>query len=190
MKKRRAFIAAIITACFAILLVLLLVWNGIIQLNNPSVKQYPVRGVDVSSYQGNIDWAVLSSQDISFAFIKATEGSAFVDPYFEYNYEQAQKTNLRIGAYHFFSYDSPGETQAANFMRTVEKTGNMLPPVIDIEFYGDKEKNIPEQSVVREQLNVFIELLESNYGMKPIIYATENHILYILTVHMTIVISG
>ena len=56
-----------------------LVWNGIIIFNESAAKKYPVIGVDVSSYQGEIDWEILSSQNISFAFIKATEGSSFVD---------------------------------------------------------------------------------------------------------------
>jgi len=160
--------------------VLLLIWNGFFLLNNPSQQQYPVRGVDVSSYQGNIDWETLSSQGISFVFIKATEGSTFVDPNFDYNYRQAQKTNLRVGAYHFISYDSSGEAQANNFIQNVEKCANMLPPVIDIEFYGDKEKNMPEQSAVRKQLSILVEMLESNYGMIPIIYATKkSYSLYI-----------
>ncbi len=49
----------------------------------------------------------------------------------------------------------------------------MLPPVIDIEFYGDKEKNMPPQSDVRGQLDVLIHALESHYELKPIIYATN-----------------
>ena len=70
-----------IACAFGILLVggligFVLVWNGIIQLNHPSQESYPVRGVDVSSYQGEIDWQVLSRQGIQFAFIKATEGSS------------------------------------------------------------------------------------------------------------------
>ena len=137
------------------------------------MTEYPVRGVDVSSYQGEIDWKTLSSQNLSFAFIKATEGSSLVDPCFDYNYEQAQKTDLRIGAYHFFSYDSSGEDQAENFISTVSKIDNMLPPVIDLEFYGDKEKNPPEQKAVREQLDRMLKKLEDHYGQKPIIYATE-----------------
>lgn len=85
-----------------------LVWNGVIILNESAAKKYPVTGVDVSSYQGEIDWEILSSQNISFAFIKATEGSSFVDEHFAYNYAEARKTDLAVGAYHFFSYDSPG----------------------------------------------------------------------------------
>jgi lysozyme len=178
-KNKRIVIGAIATG-LTFVFALLLIWNGIIHLNNPSEKQYPVRGVDVSAYQGDIDWETLSSQGVSFVFIKATEGSTFVDPNFDYNYKQAQKTNQRVGAYHFFSYDSSGETQANNFIQTVEKCESMLPPVIDIEFYGDKEKNIPEQSAVRKQLSILIEMLESKYGMKPIIYATEkSYSLYI-----------
>ena len=63
-------------------------YNGVILLNNPSEKEYPVRGVDVSSYQ------------------KATEGSGRIDKYFKNNFNSALKTNLTVGAYHFFSFDS------------------------------------------------------------------------------------
>lgn len=77
--------------------------------------------MDVSSWQGEIDWPTLAGQGLSFAFIKATEGSGFTDPRFSYNWEQARKTALRVGAYHFFSYDSPGETQADNFIAAVPR---------------------------------------------------------------------
>lgn len=48
----------------------------------------------------------------------------------------------------------------------------MLPPVIDLEFYGDKEKNPPERKAVARELAFFIEKIEAHYGMKPVIYAT------------------
>lgn len=164
----------IITFLFVLCGVLFsLLWNGVILLNHPSLSEYPVRGVDVSSYQGKIDWNTLASQNISFAFIKATEGSSSVDPCFYYNYEQAQHTNLRIGAYHFFSYDSSGDAQADHFIATVEKIDGMLPPVVDLEFYAEKEKNPPEQKSVRTQLNAMLNKLEEYYGMKPILYATQ-----------------
>lgn len=150
-----------------------LTYKGIIILNNPSTDKYPVRGVDVSSYQGEIDWNKLSHNHIQFAFIKATEGSTFVDDRFSYNLSAALKTNLRIGAYHFFSYDSSGKTQAENFISNVPIIKNMLPPVIDVEFYGDKEKNPPDKVSVQKELNVLINTLQDHYGVKPIIYATE-----------------
>lgn len=174
-KKRALRVLCIVFGCLLVIgsVLFCLVWNGIILLNNPSTDTYPVRGVDVSSYQGDIDWETLSSQGISFAFIKATEGSGFVDERFAYNYSRAQKAGLRVGAYHFFSYDSPGETQAERFIRTVPVAENMLPPVIDIEFYGDKEQNPPGKEETTEQLTILIDRLEAHYGKKPILYATE-----------------
>lgn len=150
-----------------------LVWNGVIILNGFSADKYSVKGIDVSSYQGEIDWEILSKQNILFAFIKATEGSSYVDEKFFYNYAQAQKTGLAVGAYHFFSYDSEGKTQAENFINTVKPYEGMLPPVIDLEFYGDYEKNPPNRETVGEQLQIMLRVLEDHYQQKPIIYATE-----------------
>ncbi len=170
-------ITGILITCAALAVLALtafaLVFHGVILLNNPSRTRYPVRGVDVSSYQGEIDWQVLSGQGISFAFIKATEGSSHVDPCFAENYRQAAETSLRIGAYHFFSFDSPGKTQADNFIAQVKPVDNMLPPVVDVEFYGNKELDPPEPEAVRAQLDVFLQELEAYYGMKPILYSTE-----------------
>ncbi len=184
---------ALISASAVLSLVLLapilafLVYRGVIPLNNPSRSLYPVRGVDVSTYQGVIDWEALADQRIDFAFIKATEGSSFVDPKFHTNYENAQKTELRIGAYHFFSFDSAGKTQAENFINNVEKIDNMLPPVIDLEFYGDKAKDPPKAEDVKRELDVLIEMLTEHYGMKPIIYATaESYDLYLANDYLDI----
>jgi len=176
MKSKKKWIAAgAVLSAFLLAATILfaLVRSGTILPNNPSKDQYPVRGVDVSRYQGQIDWDTLASSGISFAFIKATEGSSHVDPCFRYNYEEARKTGLRTGAYHFFSYDSEGRTQAEHYIAVVEKADDMLPPVIDLEFYGDKEQNPPKQDQVRKELTVMLDRLEEHYSMKPIIYATE-----------------
>lgn len=173
-KRWLVILSAFAGACLlAGLTLFLLVWNGVLLLNSPSRETYPVRGVDVSSYQGEIDWPVLAGQDIQFAFIKATEGSRFVDNYFSYNFAQAQESGLRVGAYHFFSYDSPGETQAENFIRTVPVVQGALPPVVDVEFYGGNEKHPPEKEPVERELSVMLEKLEKQYGQRPILYATE-----------------
>ena len=151
-----------------------LVYNGVILLNRPSKAAYPVRGVDVSSYQGDIDWAVLSAQGVDFAFIKATEGSGMVDPCFAYNFSEAQQCGIAVGAYHFFSFDSAGRTQAENYIEAVEPFAGMLPPVIDLEFYGDKAWNPPEREAVERELGAMLSALEAYYGLKPVIYATES----------------
>jgi len=172
-KDKIIIISAVAFACVCMGIVAVLIFNGVILLNNPPRNRYSIRGVDVSSYQGEIDWHTLSNQDISFAFIKATEGSSFVDSRFDYNFSEAQKQDIAVGAYHFFSYDSQGETQADNFIKNVTAFEGMLPPVIDLEFYGDKEKNPPSKEAVIPQLKAMIKRLKSHYGLNPIIYATE-----------------
>ncbi len=171
--KKKIIVSVIIFAICVVAVFALLIYKGTMLLNNPSRNDYPVRGIDVSSYQGEIDWRVIAAQGIDFAFIKATEGSSYVDPNFAANLSGAEKTDLRVGAYHFFSYDSGGETQADNFISVVPKTDGMLPPVVDFEFYGDKESNLPEKTSVQKELQILLDRLEEQYGLKPIIYATE-----------------
>ena len=145
---------------------------GIIHINNPEHK---VKGVDVSSYQGDIDWDVLSSQGIDFAYIKATEGSSTVDRCFEANWNNASKTSLRIGAYHFFSFESSGENQAKLFTSTVEAVPNMLPPVIDVEFYGRfHSADDIDVEAIKKELRSMIDILTEHYGVKPIIYVSSD----------------
>ena len=147
---------------------------GIIHINHPELKGYKVKGVDVSSYQGDIDWDVLSSQGIEFAYIKATEGSKTVDRCFEANWKGASDTSLRIGAYHFFSFESSGENQAKLFTNTVEAVPNMLPPVIDVEFYGRFHSGDDiDVDAVKKELRSMVDILTDHYGVKPIIYVSS-----------------
>ena len=128
-------------------------------------------GVDVSSYQAEIDMNVLKEQNIEFIYIKATEGSNTQDERFAENWNNAKKAGLLSGAYHFFSYDSEGRTQAENYINTVgpDMEGRLL-PVVDVEYYGDKEQNPPEKDDVIRELRIYLEIIEEEYGIKPLIY--------------------
>jgi len=171
-RKSKIILLTAITVFLIGIVVASLVFFGVIHLNNPDSDDYPVVGVDLSSYQGDVDWSVLSRQDIRFAFIKATEGSSFVDPKFNQNWTSAAETELRIGAYHFFSFESSGEKQAELFCNTVNIVDNMLPPVIDVEYYGcfRSEKDI-DVAAIKKELRTLVTILNDAYGMKPIIYA-------------------
>ena len=145
---------------------------GILRPNQLVANRYPVRGVDVSEYQGMIDWKQLSA-GLDFAFIKATEGSSHQDPTFSANFPGAAEAGLLIGAYHFFSFESPGETQAENFVRTVGDLNGRLPPVVDVELYGRFKQEPPSIEDVRARLDPLLAALEARYGSKPILYATQ-----------------
>lgn len=103
-----------------------------------------------------------------------------MDKCYASNREQALKTSLRIGFYHFFSYDSTGDSQAKHFINTVDKYAEMLPPVVDVEFYGNYFNSPKEKDDVIPELQSMLEILEAHYGVKPIIYATgKSYNLYI-----------
>lgn len=163
----------VILAAVAVAALALLRWRGLIlRSHEANPEQWEVFGVDVSAYQGEVDWPVLAEQGVEFAFIKATEGSTLQDRQFRSNWEGAQAAGIRTGAYHFLSYDSPGETQAENFIEQVPVTQGALPPVVDIEFYGSYLEDPPEKEHVHSILDPLLERLEEHYGVKPILYVT------------------
>ncbi len=181
MKKRRIAYKRIFGTLLLLCLLAAGIWGGVtahrvytgdLKLNIPDPERYPVNGVDVSRYQGNIDWDVIASQDITFAFIKATEGSSYQDPCFVYNWQASQESGIYVGAYHFFSFESSGETQAQNFIDTVGVLEHDLPPVVDLEFYGDYNETPLSKEETREILDDLLDTLEAHYGVKPIIYTT------------------
>lgn len=169
--KKLVLSAAALLLAMAVLVALLFYFK-VIKLNTPSREEYPVWGVDVSEYQGDIDWQLLQTQGVQFAFVKATEGSSYVDPCFATNWAALQETNILFGAYHFFSFDSPAATQAASFVKTVDNCVDMIVPVIDVELYGRHKANPPDADAVRGELAQFVETIRAHYGCYPILYAT------------------
>ena len=174
MKKKKIKRRWIPVAMIVLLLGIIAIWFFIYrdELATQLASGYEVQGVDVSHYQGDIDWEILAGEDIDFAFIKATEGSGHVDTGFYENWEGADATDLKIGAYHFFSFDSPAETQAKLYIETVGDLSGNLIPVVDIEFYGDKFSNPPEEEELVAELKSMLALLEEEYGVKPMVYTT------------------
>lgn len=126
-------------------------------------------GVDVSHHQDRIDWgAVIQGQALSFAFVKATEGSDFTDSLFCYNWEALAQQGLKRGAYHFFRGYGCGLEQAIHFLRTVEMANGDLPPVLDLETLD----GTVEQAVVEEAL-IWMQTVEGVLGIRPILYTNQ-----------------
>lgn len=145
--------------------------HGYVRLNYPSRSQFPVRGIDVSRHQGEIDWpTAVRSGDLQFAYIKASEGRDRVDPRFEDNWRHARGLLAR-GAYHFFTFCSPGDEQAANFLKVLPSDSE-LPAAVDVEFAGNCQSWESLLEVGRE-LRTFIDLVEDATGRKPTLYVTK-----------------
>ena len=132
---------------------------------------YEIRGIDISHYQGNIDWeelqhAMIEKCPIRFVMIKATEGSSRLDPNFNDNFRQAREYGFIRGAYHFWSNRSTARDQANFFLKKVHLQEGDLPPVLDV---GHKPDDMSVEDFRREILT-WLHVVEDKYHVKPIIY--------------------
>ena len=133
---------------------------------------YDVHGIDISHYQGDIDWlelmqSRLTDYPIEFVFMKATEGGDHGDDTFARNFSEAGKHGFIRGAYHFFSPKTDPLKQADFFIRTVQLAPGDLPPVLDVEVTGKKTKKELQQNIKR-----WLDRVEAHYGVKPILYTS------------------
>ncbi len=129
------------------------------------------RGIDISHYQGNINWQNVAYDDhASYVYIKATESSSLVDKMYSHNVRGARAAGIPVGTYHFFSPSTSATTQLLNLTSTMPDLRNQdLVPMIDVETRG--KCSIGE---FRERLRQFLVGVERKYGVKPIIYTGTN----------------
>ena len=105
--------------------------------NSPEIRDLVYDGIDVSSYQEDIDWsATASDKNIKFVYVKATEGTSYKSRHYQYNIENARKHGLRVGSYHFYRPNIPVIKQFQNFTSIVKLDEQDLVPLIDIETKG------------------------------------------------------
>ena len=168
MTKRKK-ILSVILALLVVGLVFLFLKSAVM-----SAKKYPIKGIDVSHYQEDINWQEVEKQDISFAYIKATEGSSFVDEKLDDNFNGVTSTDIYYGFYHFLSFESTPAEQMKNFTEATANYGMKLIPVIDVEWYGDLKSNPPTKDFVLQQVREMSSLMENEYGCKPIVYTTQS----------------
>ena len=132
---------------------------------------YRVHGIDISHYQGEINWKMLARTrqgqfPVHFVFMKATEGGDYPDDRFVANFDSARAHGFVRGAYHFYNPKTDANKQADFFISSVKLEPGDLPPVLDIEKKGKDIKKL------QADLKVWLRRVEAHYGVKPIIYAS------------------
>ncbi|MBZ0164296.1 MAG: glycoside hydrolase family 25 protein [Notoacmeibacter sp.] len=138
-------------------------------------QHHAVHGVDVSRWQGEIDWPKLRRHGANFAYIKATDGIDHIDPMFRKNWNAAHDAGIRRGAYHFFYWCRTAAEQAEWFIANVPKEKGALPPVLDVEWNHQSNcKWRPSRAEILEKMQVFLDRLERHYGQRPIIYTAPD----------------
>ncbi len=137
-----------------------------------SAQGFPIHGIDVSRWQGEIDWAAVRAARTQFVFIKATEGGDHLDPKFRENWANARAAGIPRAAYHFVYWCRSAEEQAAWFRANVPADPDALPPVLDVEWNGHSRtcpKTLP-RAVAQEKVRVLLRAMEEHTGKRPIIY--------------------
>lgn len=132
---------------------------------------FSVHGIDISHYQGEIDWKELSKSQfgkfpIKFIFMKASEGGDHGDEVFKENFDSAKIYGFMRGAYHFYNPNTDPLKQADFYINSVTLEKGDLPPVLDIEKKGD------DLALLQRNLKLWLSKIEKHYGVKPIIYAS------------------
>lgn len=167
-------ISGIIAIAYAIALYLFFIRPYLYRWNTEDIYFYrpAVHGIDISHYQGEIDWVKLGDDrykgnPLHFIIMKATEGSDMLDDNFQQNFANARENGFIRGAYHFFSPLSPAYKQADFYIKNVKLEAHDLPPVLDVErrgSYGDDS--------LRIEVKNWLRIIETHYGVRPIIYAS------------------
>ena len=125
-------------------------------------------GIDISSHQGFIDWAKVSSdKNIRFVYIKATEGATYRSPHYAHNLTQAHRHGLLVGSYHYLSPTSSIDEQFDNFSKFALPRIQDLVPMLDVETRGEWSR-----SQLIDSVEKFCHLTERLYGVQPMIYST------------------
>lgn len=133
--------------------------------------EYRVHGIDVSHYQGSINWNALQKTregkyPIEFVFVKSTEGGDYLDDKFHENFDSARVHGFMRGAYHFYNPKTDASKQADFFIEQVKLLSGDLPPVLDIE------RSIKDKRKLQNDIKIWLNRVENYYGVKPIIYAS------------------
>ena len=140
----------------------------------PAPTDYAIQGIDVSKYQGDVDWNAVAGSGVRFAYIKATEGGDYLDEKFRQNWELSRASGIARGAYHFAYWCRSAQEQAAWFLANVPNDPSAMPPVLDVE-WNPQSRTCPRK-LPREQalamMKTILSAMEQAYGKRPVIYTS------------------
>jgi lysozyme len=131
-----------------------------------SLSENSAIGIDVSHYQGKINWDDIKQSNIQFAYIKATDGITYLDPNHKLNVTNITESGLFHGSYHFYEPNYDAEKQARHFLKHVKFGPESLRPVLDVEISKGQDKLSIKNGVHR-----WLTLVEQESGCKPMLYS-------------------
>lgn len=124
-------------------------------------------GVDVSDFQGRVDWRKVARAGYRFCFLKATEGVGYAASSFAVNRRDSKNAGLVFGAYHFFRSGQDPVAQAEHFCAVIGDLGDtMLPPCLDVEEFRR------DPQTMGKMVRAWLQFVRQRYGRLPIVYCS------------------
>lgn len=126
------------------------------------------QGIDVSQWQGDINYQEVAEDGIDVVYMKATEGTSYIDPYFETNYENAKQNGLKVGFYHYVLARTVEEAQdeAQFFASTISGKSPDCRLAMDFESFGNLNN-----TQINQISEAFLERLQELTGKEVVIYS-------------------
>jgi lysozyme len=139
----------------------------------PPTSQYPMQGATIEAASGEVHWPTLKAAGAQFAYIMATDGDAGRDPAFEGNWAGAREAGLRYGAIHRWQLCRLAVDQATNFIATVPRDPDALPPAILLDFDHNCSDR-PDAEPLMAELTTFLSMIEAHAQSPAIVYITRD----------------
>ena len=134
-----------------------------------------ISGIDVSHWQGAIDWPVVAQSGVKFMFCKATEGIFYNDRSFLSNVTGAKSAGLKVGAYHFYEPSAPGDQQAKAFLDAVIGLALDLPPVVDVEKWDAKFLLPGNKKKFTDSVHSWLVSVQAKLKTVPMVYTRSSY---------------
>lgn len=128
-----------------------------------------ITGLDVSYWQGSINWQSVCQAGYRFAFARASQGATYTDPTFAANVTGAKANGIFIGAFHYFQLAQPAQAQAQFFLSKIKDLKLDLPPALDYE-----DPTTMSKTAAAAALKTWLDIVEAGTGRKPIVYTNAN----------------
>ena len=131
-----------------------------------------IKGIDVSQYQGNMDWSAVKNQGISFTFIRIGHGNHKIDPYFKQNITNANAVGIHTGVYFYSTAKSVEESKADAQWVIQQVQGYNVSYPIAIDMEDNSQTSLGKQTLT-DMTRAFCDEI-SSAGYTPIVYCNEN----------------
>ena len=125
-----------------------------------------LQGIDISHYDGRVDFELVGQSNVHFVYMKATQGTTYIDPTYQGRVSALKGSELLHGAYHFYEPDKDAIAQATHFLEQVKISKHTLPPMLDVEI---TQQTSPED--IKKGVKLWLEHVYKALKCQPILYS-------------------